>query len=258
MMPPPRGRRFRAVVCAVDFSRQSAKAVRYAAAVAAAGGGRVHVLHVMDPLLFAAAATADDPAALERRALRDLARFVRSSLRAPGAADAHLAVSIGKPAASLVSYARRCHASVIVMGTAGRRGAGKFFFGSTTEAVLRRFRGAVLAIPPRCPAPGPGWPGSSMVGAIDGPSHRRARVHAAARMAEIFGGWLSVPRTAEDASAATRARLIILPLARAARLRLFRQGSAAYRFISRAVAPVLVIHAGTADRTGTPGGRKAA
>ena len=35
MMPPPRTRRFRSILCAVDFSPHSAKALRYAAALAA-------------------------------------------------------------------------------------------------------------------------------------------------------------------------------------------------------------------------------
>src|SRR5689334_21008053 len=58
MMPPPRTHRFHVVLAAVDFSRQSAKAIRYAVALARAGGGRVVAVHAIDPLLAGAAARA--------------------------------------------------------------------------------------------------------------------------------------------------------------------------------------------------------
>jgi hypothetical protein len=135
------------------------------------------------------------------------------------------------------------------MGTHGHRGAAKLFFGSTTEAVLRRFRGPVLAVPPHCRGPQAAWPGGSIVAAVDDGPHRRASLFAAARMADAFGAWLSVA-PAVPATATRRAtRMIILPLPSRARLRMLRQGSAAYRFVCAARSPVLVLRAGT--RAGT-------
>ena len=48
--------RFRSILCPVDFSTQSGHAIRQAAKVARRSDGRLTVLFVYDPLLFAAAA----------------------------------------------------------------------------------------------------------------------------------------------------------------------------------------------------------
>ena len=83
------------------------------------------------------------------------------------------------------------------------------------------------------------------------PSHvsrRRKKGSAAARTADVFGGWIGVtpldraPRAVRTA----RAQLTVLPLPDAARFRTFRQGTAAYRFVCRARGPVIVVRTGRA------------
>jgi nucleotide-binding universal stress UspA family protein len=250
MMPPARTRRFRSILCAVDFSRYSAKALRYATTLAGACGGRVTAIYAVDPLLTAAAAAAYDSRAMERTALADLERFVQTSV--PGrAAEVRCLVQVGAPGPVVLAHARRTRPGIIVMGTHGRRGAAKLFFGSTTEAVLRRFGGPVLAIPPHCREPRPSWPAGAIVVAMEDGPHRRAMLSAAARMAEVFGAWLSLASVTARAGLMARhdVQIIILPVPPAARLRMLRQGSAAYRFVCAARNPVLVLRAG--HRTGT-------
>jgi nucleotide-binding universal stress UspA family protein len=245
MMLPLTTRRFRSVLCAVDFSAQSAKALRYAAAVAGAAGGRVTAIHAVDPLLSAAAAVAYDSGALETRAHADLVRFVKRTIPGDAAAAVRCVVAVGAAGPVVLAYARRVRAGLVVMGTHGRRGAAKLFFGSTTAAVLRRFRGPILAIPPHCRGPQAAWPGGSIVAAIDAGRHRRAMLSAAARMAEAFGAWLSVAPAVPATATRRGTRMIILPLPSRGRLRMLRQGSAAYRFVCAARSPVLVLRAGS-------------
>lgn len=249
MMPPPRKRGFRSILCAVDFSPCSAKALRYAAALARAGGGRVTAIYAADPLLTAAAAAAYDSRVVERSAMTDLRRFVRTSVPGTAAAAIRPVVQVGAPGPVILAFARRTRAGVVVIGTHGRRGAAKLFFGSTTEAVLRRFRGAVLAIPPRCREPRRDWPGGSILAAVDPGAHHRTSLSAAARVADSFGAWLSLAPATAATTRRRGTRMIILPLPVAARLRMLRQGSAAYRFVCGARSPVLVVRAGT--RAGT-------
>jgi nucleotide-binding universal stress UspA family protein len=247
MMPTPKTRGLRSILCAVDFSPHSAKALRYAATVAAARGGRLTAIHVVDPLLAAAAAY--DSRLIEQTAQADLARFVRTSLGGRAGAAIRCVAQAGAPGPAVLAYARRTRASVIVMGTHGRRGAAKVFFGSTMEAVLRRFRGPVLAIPPGCREPRPGWPGGSIIAAVGEGPHHRASLSAAARVAEVFGVWLSVAPATPATARQRGTGMIVLPLPPAARLQMLRQGSAAYRFIRGARCPVLVVRVGT--RIGT-------
>lgn len=251
MMPTPRTHRFRLILAAVDFSRQSAKALRYAAAIARTCGGRVRVLHALDPLLAAAAAGAYSERGLIEDTDAELRRFVGATLGAAAAQDVDVSIVAGTARRVLTSESRRHHADVVVMGTQGRGGIAKAFFGSTTEALLRWYHGAVMVIPPACPNPGRGWPGGVMVAAIGAGPHRRAMTSAAARTADVFGGWISVTSLdlAPRAVRTARAHLTVLPLPDAARLRTFRQGTAAYRFVCRARGPVMVV------RTGRPIGR---
>lgn len=247
MMPSPKTRGLRSILCAVDFSPHAAKALRYAAAIARIGGGRVTAIHVVEPLLAAAAAY--DRRLVEQSAQIDLARFVRTSVGGAAGEGIRCVVVLGAPGPAVLAHARRTRSSVIVMGTHGRRGAAKVFFGSTTEAVLRRSRGPVLAIPPGCREPRPQWPGGSIVAAVNEGPHHRASISAAARVAEAFGAWLSLAPATPATARRRGTGLIILPLSPAARLRMFRQGSAAYRFICGARSPVLVLRART--RIGT-------
>ena len=249
MMPPPRTRGFRSILCAVDFSPQSAKALRYAVALARASGGRVTAIHAVDPRLTAAAAAA----ATGERWKTTRARISSGSCARPCAAR-RPSPFIRSPGSarrdrSCVEYARHKRGVIIVLGTHGHHGVAKLYFGSTTEAVLRRFRGPVLAIPPHCREPRPAWPGGSLVAAIDERTHLRATISAAARIAEAIGGWLSLAPAAPATARRRSTRLILLPLPAAARLRMLRQGSAAYRFVCAARSPVLMLRTGT--RVGT-------
>jgi nucleotide-binding universal stress UspA family protein len=245
MMPPPRHRRFRLILAAVDLSPQSAHALRYAMAMAHACGGRVIAVHALDPLLEAAAAQAYADKPLVSDTKQALVRFARKTL-GPDAARVEFAVVIGPPRQAIMAEAARRRPDVVVVGTNARGGMSKLFFGSTTEALLRRYRGAVLVVPPRSGDPGSNWPHGDVVAAIAAGPHRRAMVSAAARTAEIFGGWLSMtsPEGRLPRSRWHGVPIVVLPLPDSARLKTFTQGTRAYEFVRRARAPVLVMHTG--------------
>lgn len=246
MMPSPRTHRLRLILAAVDFSRPSAKALRYAVAAARSGGGRVVALHAIDPLLSAAAsrAYASHPLVTETRT--SLVKFVKSAVGAPAAAAIECLVTVGAARQALISESQRLRADIVVVGTNGRGGIAKAFFGSATEALLRRHQGAVMVIPPGCPDPPPGWPGPSIVAAVLDDGHRRPTMRAAAHAADVFGTWLSVVDAGASLphSAWRKASLVLLSLPAEDRFRTFRQGTAAYRFVCRTRRPVLVMHTG--------------
>jgi nucleotide-binding universal stress UspA family protein len=244
MMPPPLRRRFRLILAGVDFSAVSAHAVRYAAATARRCGGRLVVMHVIDPLLTAAAAHAYAEQPLIGDTKHELDRFVRRAI-GPAAADGvECAVVVGAARQSIVGEARRRHADVVVLGTNGRGGIPKVFFGSTTLGLLRRYRGAVMVVPPRCGHPALDWPGGSIVAAVAQGPHHRAMMSVAVRTAEIFGGGLTVVSSEPSGNRRHEASLIVLPVPGAARLQTFTQGARAYEFIRRSGVPVLVMHTG--------------
>lgn len=139
---------FRSILCPVDFSEHSRAALRRAAALAAAGRGRVTALFVNDPLLIAAAAAAYDERLLATSTDSELRRFVTTSLPGAAARSVRYATAIGTPGREIVKLAAKLRVDLIVMGTHGLGAAGRLFFGSVTDYVLRHTPVPLLAVPP--------------------------------------------------------------------------------------------------------------
>jgi len=134
------------VLCPIDFSEPSRTALAYAAAIANHFGATLDVLAVDDPLLAEVAASTGR-VSLEEETNRELRRFCDATLESHGARSTHLHVTTGKPAAEILRQAGDLHADLIVMGSHGRSGVKRLFFGSTTERVLRETPVPVLITP---------------------------------------------------------------------------------------------------------------
>ena len=124
------------ILCPVDFSEGSRAALCYAAALADYFGARLTVITVDDPLLANAAAmeVLDPPLAVQSEA--ELRRFSDDVLPhlAARAKMLDFRVATGKPATEILSAAHATKADLIVIGSHGRSGLQKMFFGSTTRA----------------------------------------------------------------------------------------------------------------------------
>jgi nucleotide-binding universal stress UspA family protein len=179
---------FRTILCPVDFSADSRAALRYAATIAQRGQGHVTVLFVSDPLLAAAAAVAWDERKLAERTGVELRRFVTSVVGATGVGAVSSLVAMGDPAREIRKAARRLKSDLVVLGARGLGGAGKLFFGSTTERVLRNADFPVLAVPRaanRRAGPLRSWP-TRVLAAIEPGNHAAADVRRAADVARWF------------------------------------------------------------------------
>lgn len=181
------------VLCAVDFSAHSRRALRYAAAAAKQMDAALTVLFVEDPLLISAATVGYDEDALAKETDRQLRQFVRTSIgRAPDAETAYTVV-MGKPALEIEKAAKRLGAALMVLGTQGQRGVRRLFLGSTTQQVLRTTTVPVLAIPPRVAAKPPAdWPRRRVAAAVDLDEHTVTDARAAARFADRVGAKLTL------------------------------------------------------------------
>jgi len=152
----------RPVLCALDFSDGSTRALIAAADLAERSGADLHLLHV-EPLFRARLATTpggDSAAAFRQR----VERFVNQTL---GAEDAFAVLaptvheSYGEsPADGILRYADGIGAGLVVTSTHGRRGLDHLLLGSVASEVLRQSPVPVLVVPERSEAvtPGPGCP----------------------------------------------------------------------------------------------------
>ncbi|HET7617455.1 MAG TPA: universal stress protein [Vicinamibacterales bacterium] len=181
---------FRSILCGVDFSAESAAALRHAAAVAREVAGDLTVVYVNDPLLLAAAAAGADTRSVERTAREELQQFVQGTLGRREAHGARCLLESGAPAPTLLAAAGRRRADLIVLGTQGLSGVRRLFFGSTTLRVLQTTSMPVLAVPPVKPAPRRRWLRGAWVVPLDLGAESARELRAAARLAAPFGAAL--------------------------------------------------------------------
>lgn len=140
---------FSSVLCAVDFSEQSQRALKYAAAFAARAKGVLTVLHVNDPLLATAAEMTFGRDYLARETEQELHAVVEQLAREAGAwlPQIRTETAMGDPAHAIVEQVRELKADAVFIGTHGLSGYRKTFLGSVAEHVLQHATVPVLAVP---------------------------------------------------------------------------------------------------------------
>ena len=145
----------RRILCPVDLSEGSRRALEHAAAVARAWGAQLTVLHVQHiPLPFelvpgsdGTTARAPDPELL-RPALHE---FVKSA--AGDVAAALKVISAFDTRVAILTEAARDDADLLVVGTHGRGSVERFLLGSISDRVVRRAECPVLVVPPGAEPP---------------------------------------------------------------------------------------------------------
>ena len=196
MIPP------RTILAAIDFSDASRTSLQCAGRLAATWGAALHVVHVLDPLLAAAA---------QARHI-DLVSGTRDELdafcRDAGLDDRvvpTLHVVAGAAAEAICETASAHGADLIVAGSRGLSGLNRLMMGTTIEHVIRRTHTSVLTVPGRCPAHeittwGP------VVAAIDDPSSPEALAVPAAALARSLGAPLHLVHVVPQLPALARWR----------------------------------------------------
>jgi nucleotide-binding universal stress UspA family protein len=148
---------FKHILCPIDLSEVSARALAHAAALARWYGARLTVLHVVpafDPVQVRSQALAR-AVRIEYPAPREdvLAEVMRVAIDQAGVApDATFAAESGDPVTTIVDQALAMSADLVVMGTHGHRGFKRFLLGSVTEHLLREAPCPVLTVPPHARA----------------------------------------------------------------------------------------------------------
>ena len=140
---------FKSILCPVDFSEHSERALGYAIDLAGLTGAHLTIMTAVDPFLDAASSAAGHGEALMRQTQDEiqqlLGRIGASRGRLPESPG--IAVLKGNAGEEILKQIDDCAADVVVMGTQGLEGAKRMVFGSTTEQVLREARVPVLAVP---------------------------------------------------------------------------------------------------------------
>jgi nucleotide-binding universal stress UspA family protein len=133
------------LLCPIDFSECSRRALAHAAVIANHFGARLIVLSVDDPFLIEAATAAGSVPSPVEETRRELERFCGDTVASfPGSSTIEYSVRIGKPATEILREAHDRRVDMIVMSSHGRSATRRLFFGSTIERVLRETSVPVL------------------------------------------------------------------------------------------------------------------
>jgi len=140
---------FTNILCPVDFSEDSERALAVALALARATHGYVTIVTVVDALLDAGAAAAGAHDALTQQTQQELQGLLdKAAAGLPADSIPAVAVRIGTPSREILLQADEANADVIVMGMRGVGGAQKLLLGSTSQHVLEKATVPVLVVPP--------------------------------------------------------------------------------------------------------------
>jgi len=136
------------IICATDFSTSSETATRLGAALARRRGDRLLLLHVLEPLPVDPVGAGirladwdDEMFATAQAQLESQAERLRKS-----GLTVETRVEQGYPAAVVLDTARTAPASLIVVGSHGRKAAARLILGSCAEKVVRSAHCPVLMV----------------------------------------------------------------------------------------------------------------
>jgi nucleotide-binding universal stress UspA family protein len=142
------------LLVAVDFSRGSETAFRYAKFLAKKFSARIHLIHVVDKRYVEKIAElngeSEDKVSekLSLQARRNLEIFLVN--HNPEGLAVEKKITVGTPFQAIALRAQTIDADMIVMGGQGRAGNGEIdeiFFGSAAERVVRLLPCPVLCVP---------------------------------------------------------------------------------------------------------------
>jgi len=135
---------FDKILCPIDFSEDSVKALQWSEHLAKKHGSDVTILHVMEPYP-AAVDVGIDYEKYHAAIVRDMRAFL-----APLQIPFQIMQSSGLPSEKITTLASTLGSTLIVMGTRGLRGAAHRLIGSTTESVVRHSSVPVMTLSPEC------------------------------------------------------------------------------------------------------------
>ena len=142
---------FKRIICALDFSASSRRALKYALSLAQEADGCLTVVHVLAPDVVGQVGIGEEHlsfAILQRQREEEARQLLEKAV--PDSAGTYCETESvllrGKPAPEILRIAADRHAELIVMGVQGRGAADLLFFGSTTQHVVREATCPVLTL----------------------------------------------------------------------------------------------------------------
>jgi len=140
------------ILVPIDGSKTAARGLREALRLAKDQGARLRLVHVVDKMAIIGVAEAGiDPGPVLARLARSGRALLEQARRTAKRSGVEAETAFYEPVArrvaeSILREAKKWRADLIVMGTHGRRGVGRFVLGSDAEQVVRLAEVPVLLV----------------------------------------------------------------------------------------------------------------
>lgn len=181
---------YKHLLCPVDFSDSSRRALEWSSRFSKAVGASLTVLHVVDTDLLSIGNLVSAPDVFDDVRRRAVAA-VDALKRQIDLSHATTEIVEGVPEDVVVSAANRGNVDLLVMGTHGLSGFQKFFLGSVTEKVLHRAKVPLMSISPSVEGRNAGLPDPRVIlMGIDFGPETQSVVRHGTWLAEHFGAKL--------------------------------------------------------------------
>lgn len=135
------------ILCPIDFSEASRKAMRYAQEFATGMGAKLWLLNVVEPRPMAVDISLNYVPLeedLEKAASEDLDDLLKELERA--GVEAEGSVRIGNPADVILDQVKELGITMVIMGSHGKKGLSRLLMGSVAETVVRKVACPVLIV----------------------------------------------------------------------------------------------------------------
>ncbi len=135
------------ILCPVDFSDASRKAVQYAKEFASSMGSFVHLLNVVEPRPMAVDITLNYVPLeedFEQAAEEDLQIIVQEFQLAGLKVES--SIEIGNPSDVILDKSQDLDVNLLIMGSHGKKGLSRLIMGSVAETVVRKANCPVLIV----------------------------------------------------------------------------------------------------------------
>ena len=132
------------VLIPLDFSELSYQAISPAREYVE-NISSLQVIHVLPPLNQEYPTVMEDPLEDQKRK-QTVQTFLHNKLSEMGYEGINIEVAVGDPSTTIVDYAQKIKADLIIMPSHGRKGVSRFLLGSVAERVVRLSHCPVLIL----------------------------------------------------------------------------------------------------------------
>jgi len=139
---------YKNILVPTDFSENSFKAVEFGYYLAQKGNGRLHIIHVIDQMLFATIEQVFDGERMQRARYDEAIKELNELINRIPQSNVQVLYSIleGKPFSKIFYYTKDKKIDLIVMATHGKTGLSSLLMGSTAEKIVRQSEVPVITL----------------------------------------------------------------------------------------------------------------